>query len=121
MRKFAVTTFAVLYGILVLSISTERFNEWIAQEATGIRHFVSGQHFLSLSSTEKPKTSLRFKRSETYERYRRIVERPFVVESPQEGVGVSTVSTRQTPLRCFDYQAHWNDSPLSSRAPPFQI
>jgi hypothetical protein len=112
MRKFAVTTFAVLYGILVLSVTAERFNDWAAQEAPGHGHSVSGQHFPCFDKTEK---------SETHLRYKRIIERAFVVESPREGVGASTGSMRHSPLPCFEYQAAWNGTPISPRAPPFQI
>src|SRR5262245_29206569 len=112
MRRLAVTTFAVLYGIMVLAISAQRFNDWAAEEATGLRQLVSGQ----LSPV-----SIKADKAEAYSRYKRIVERPFVIESPRERVGVSTVSTRHTPLTCFEYQTNWNDSPVSSRPPPFQI
>jgi hypothetical protein len=111
MRKFAVTTFAVLYGILVLSVSAERFNDWVAQEAAGHRRFVSGQ-LPGFGKAEK---------SETYLRYRRIVERAFVVEPPREGAGVSLGSMRHVPTPRFEYQAAWNGPPLSSRGPPSQI
>src|ERR1043165_5482698 len=62
MRKFAVTTFAVLYGILVLFISAERFNDWVAQEAVGHSRFVSGQHCPGFGKAEKSETYLRSKR-----------------------------------------------------------
>ena len=112
MRKFALTAFAILYGVLVVSISTERFNEWAAQEAPGHSHFVAGQQFLSLGKAEK---------SQTYDRYRRIIERPFVVESPRECIEVSAGSVGPTPPPCFEYQAAWNGGTVSLRAPPFHI
>jgi hypothetical protein len=111
MRKFAVTAFAVLYGILVLSVSAERFNEWVAQEAHGRGHF-AGQHFLGLAKPEKP---------EPRPQYRRIVERAFVVESPRESAVVSVASVRHTPLLYFQYEAAWNGWTVSLRAPPFRI
>ena len=112
MKKFAVTTFAVLYGILVLTASLERFNEWIAQEAMGFGNFTSGQHFLYFTKAEK---------SETHLRYKKIVERHFVVGAPREAAGIPTDSTRQTSFPYFQSHAGWNDPPVSPRAPPLHI
>jgi len=112
MKKFAVTTFAVLYGILVLTASLERFNEWIAQEALGLNNFASDQHFLCLAKAEKSETRLQ---------YKKIVERLFVFEAPQEAAGIPTDSTRHTSLPYFQSQAGWDDPLVSSRAPPLQI
>jgi hypothetical protein len=112
MRKFAVTTFAVLYGILVLTVSFERFNEWVAQEAIGLGHFVSGQHCLYLAKAEK---------SETYLQYKKIVERPFAVEAPREAVGTPSGSILHISVPFSEFHGSWNGPPVSSRAPPFQI
>ena len=112
MRKFALTAFAILYGILVVSVSVERFTEWIAQEASGHTHFVAGQQGPSIGKEEK---------SQTYDRYRRIIERPFVVESPRESMEVSTSWVRHVPLPCFQYEAAWNGWTVSPRAPPSTI
>ena len=112
MRQFAITTFAVLYVLLVLTASLGRFNEWVAQEVKGLGHFVSGQHYLCVAKAEK---------SERHLQYKKIVEREFVIESPQEVVGIPTCSMRYIALPCFESQAAWNGPPVSSRAPPFQI
>src|SRR5262245_4136328 len=112
MRKFALTAFAILYGVLVVSISTERFNEWAAQEAPGHSHFVAGQQLPSIGKAEK---------SQTYDRYRRIVERPFVIESPLECIDVSVVPVVHTPPPCFENQTAWTGWTVSLRSPPFRI
>jgi hypothetical protein len=112
MRKFALTAFAILYGVLVVSVSVERFNEWVAQEASGRAHFVAGQQCPSIGKAEK---------SQTYDRYRRIIERPFVVESPRESMDVSIGWVLHVPLPCFQYEADWNGWPVSLRAPPSDI
>jgi len=112
MRKSAIACFAVLYSVLVLTASLERFNEWIAQEAQGFVHFVPGQHFLCLAKAGKSDTHLQSKK---------IVERPFVIEAPGEAAGIPTGSTRHISLPFFESHAAWNDPPISSRAPPFQI
>src|SRR5262245_8550938 len=113
MRKFAVTTFAVLYGILVLTVTFERFNEWVAQEAIGVGHFVSGQHVLYCAKAEKSETQLL--------QYKKIVERPFAVEAPREAVGTPTGSMRHVSLPFFESHGAWKVPPVSSRAPPLQI
>jgi hypothetical protein len=113
MKKSAITCFAVLYGILVFTASLERFNEWIAQEAVGLGHFVSSQHFLRIAKAEK---------SETYLQYKKIVERPFVVEAPREAVGIiPTGSMRHIALPFFESHACWNGQRVSLRAPPSQL
>jgi len=112
MRKFALTAFAILYGVLVVSVSVERFNEWATQEAPGHGHFAADQQFPSIGKAEN---------SQTYDRYRRIVERPFVIESPRECIDISVVSVRNTPPPCFEYQAGWNGWTVSLRSPPFHI
>ena len=111
-RRFAVTSFAVLYGILVLTASLERINEWIAQEAVGLR-FVSSQHFLPIAKAEK---------SEKYLQYKKIVERPFAFEAPREAVGIiPTGSMRHIALPSFESHACWNGQRVSLRAPPVQL
>jgi hypothetical protein len=112
MRKSAITCFAVLYGILVLTVSLERFNEWIAQEAVGLGNFASGQHSLCLTKAGKSETRLQ---------YRKIVERHFVVEAPREAAGIPIDSTRHTSLPYFQSHAGWADPPVFPRAPPLQI
>src|SRR5262249_19883996 len=113
MRKFAVTTFAILYGILVLTVSFERFNEWVAQESIGLGHFVSGQQSLHPAKAEKSDSHLL--------QYKKIVERPFAVEAPREGVGTPTGPMRHVSLPFFESHGAWNAPPVSPRAPPFQI
>jgi hypothetical protein len=109
MRKFAVTFFAVLYGMYIVSMSAERVSEWAAQ-APRHNHLAADPH----PSLDKPG------KSETPGN-KRILERPFVMESPLECVGMATDSSRHVPLPSFEYQAAWNRPTVSSRAPPFQI
>jgi len=110
MRRFAVTLFAVLYGMYIVSMSAERVSEWAAQEARHT-HSSADHHLPSLGKAEKSETPGN----------KRIIERPFVVESPLEWVGMTTDSRRHAPLPRFQYQAAWNRPTVSSRAPPFQI
>jgi hypothetical protein len=110
MRRLAVTTFAILYGLLVISAAAERFSEWVAQEAPAQSHFAVGQHFSSFLKADKSDPV----------RSKRILGRPFVLESPLEGVGVAIVAIRHVPLPSFEYEAAWDNPTVSPRAPPFQ-
>ena len=112
MRKFAVATFAVLYGIMVVSAAVERTNDWAAREAPVFGHFVSSPHFPCFGKIDK---------AETHLRYQKIVERGFVVESPRKGVGAPTFSIRHTLRTCSEYQATRTAHTDSPRAPPFEI
>ncbi len=108
MRKFAVTAFAILYGVLITSAAAERFNDW----AAGLGHSVPGPHSACSGKAGKP---------ETHPGLKRIVQREFVVESPREGVEVPTCSQRHTLMASSEDHAAWTGQPFSSRAPPFQI
>src|SRR5438128_3658307 len=112
MRKFAVTAFAVLYGLLITSASAERFNDWVTRELPGLGHSVPGSHSACSGKTGKP---------ETHPGLKRIVQREFVVESPREGVEVPICSQRHTLMAFSKDHATWTGQPFSSRAPPFQI
>src|SRR5438094_20370 len=114
MRKFAVTAFAVLYGVLITSASAERFNDWVAREAPGLGHSVPGPHSACSNKTGKSET-------ETHPGLKRIIQREFVVESPREGAAAPTCSRRHTPLASPKDHVTWTGQPFSSRAPPFQI
>jgi len=112
MRKFAVTSFALLYGILIVSASAERSNEWAARLAPLLHHSVFGRHLPCFGKMEK---------SETHQWQTKIVEPGFVVESPREAVAVPTCSGRHPVPSYCDYDATWTGQPFSPRGPPRQI
>jgi hypothetical protein len=114
MKRFAVTAFAVLYGVLITSASAERFNDWITREAPelGLGHSVPSPHSACSGKAGKP---------ETHPGLKRIVQREFVVESPREGVEAPTCSQRHTLLASSKDHVTWTGQPFSSRAPPFQV
>jgi len=114
MRKFAVTAFAVLYGVLITSASAERFNDWVTREAPGLGlgHSVPGPHSACSGKAGKP---------ETHPGLKRIIQREFVVESPRETAGVPTCSQGHTLPASSKDHATRTGQPFSSRAPPFQI
>jgi hypothetical protein len=108
-KKLAVTGFAVLYGALIMSASLERANDWLARLAP---HSASRQHSPSLGKTEKTETHLWQKK---------IVERAFVVESPQETVVVPIQSGSSPLLSSSDRYSAWTGQLFTNRAPPSQI
>jgi hypothetical protein len=112
MKKFAIATFAVLYPILVLSVSAERSSDWAAREAAALAQPCSGQHSPGFSMLDK---------SEKYLSQTRLLEPEFVVELPREAVAVPTPSGPYTLPSSFEYYATWSSPPFSSRAPPPQI
>jgi hypothetical protein len=112
MKKFAITTFAVLYALLILLVSAERSNDWAAREGAALAHPRCGQHSPDLNKTEK---------SETYLSQTKIVEPEFVVELPREAVAVPTDFRRHILLSSFEYYETQSGRPFSSRAPPSRI
>jgi hypothetical protein len=113
MRRFAVTAFAVLYGVLILSASVIRSNDWLAREAPAFGHPASGHSSPSFAKVGK---------SDTYLPQKRIVERGFAVESPLEQVGVyPTCSMSHIPPLSVERPGAWLGEAASSRPPPFLI
>jgi hypothetical protein len=112
MKKFAITTFAVLYALLILSVSAERSSDWAAREAAALAHPRCDQHSPGLNKTEKP---------ETYLSQTKIVEPEFVVELPREAVAVPTDTGRHTLLSSSEDYATPSGQSFSSRAPPPRI
>jgi hypothetical protein len=112
MKKFAITTFALLYALLIVSVSAERSNEWAAREAAALTHPGSGQNSPGFSKPQK---------SDAYLSQTKLVEPEFVVELPREAVAASAPSARYTLPSFFEYHSIWSDPPFSSRAPPPHI
>jgi hypothetical protein len=108
MRKFAVTAFAILYGVLILSASSERSNDWVARQVSALSHCVSGLHPIAFTQIDKSDTHLPQKKR---------VERAFVVESPRE-IEIQVSSARYTLLRSSEYRIRSTSRTLSPRAPP---
>jgi hypothetical protein len=112
MKKLVVTAFAVLYGAFIISASIERTNDWAARVAPQLGQSASHQHSPGVGKAEKTETHLWQKK---------ILERPFVVESPQEAVGVPIDSGCSILLSSAEYHASWSGQLFLTRAPPTQI
>jgi hypothetical protein len=113
MRRFAVTALAVLYGIVILSTSVIRSNEWLAREAPAFGHPASGHSSPSFAKVGK---------SDTYLPQKKIVERAFAAESPLEQVGMCpTCMMSPVPPSSIESPTVWRGDAESSRPPPFFI
>lgn len=53
MKKFLITTFALLYAALILSASVERYNTWIDRVADAIDHPSSGETHPGFGNVQK--------------------------------------------------------------------
>ena len=113
MKTFAVTAFAVLYGVLMLSTAVIRSNDWLAREAPFFSHPASEHSSSSFAKVGKADTHLPQKK---------IVEREFAVESPLEQVGICPTHTMSdVPLSSAECSTAWLGEAASSRPPPFLI
>jgi len=112
MRKFAVTLFAVLYAMSIVSTSAERFSEWVVREGALLAHSISGNHASDSGEIDK---------SETVAKQKRIVEPEYVVEPPREAVVVPIHAARLVVVASTQYRPTWAGQSSPSRAPPFQI
>src|SRR4051794_14255154 len=99
MKKFAITAFAMFYGILILSVSTQRSNEWALREAAVLTHASAAQHHQGFTKTEKSDTHL----SQT-----KLVETECVVELPRNEAAGPALSGRYTQLSSSEYHATWS-------------
>src|SRR5437763_16026588 len=109
MKKFAITAFAVFYGILILSVSAQRSNEWALREAAVLKHASSAQHSHGFAKTEKSETHL----SQT-----KLVETEYVIELPRKVDAGPTPSAQYILLSSSEYHAASGGQSPSSRAPP---
>src|SRR5580704_9014845 len=109
MRKLAITIFAVLYVVLVITVSVERTNDWAVRQTEAGAHPCLDQHTDGFSKAEKTETHL-------YQT--KLVESYFVVESPREAAAVSLYCERYTPLSPDEDLAAQSGQQVPSRAPP---
>jgi len=109
MRRFAITTFAVLYAVWILSASAERTGDWAAREAAALSHQDSSYPVPSGGQVDK---------FEPRDLRTKILEPEFVVESPREAIVMTMRAERYIPLSLFVHCARWSGRPFASRAPP---
>jgi hypothetical protein len=106
MRRFVITTFTILYAMLMFSVSADR----TFQEVDGLAHLAFAHHFHGFGKTEK---------SEPHLPQTRLVETQYVVEVPREAPADADSSERFTPPLSFEYRTAPDGQPFSSRPPPF--
>ena len=109
MRRFAITSLAVLYAVWILSASAERTSDWAAHEAAALSH---------QNSSHPVPVGKQLEKFEPRDLRTKILEPEFVVESPREAIAMTIHAERHIPLSLFGYCARWSGRPFASRAPP---
>jgi hypothetical protein len=109
MKKFGITTFAVLYALMVIAVTVERSSDWAVREADTLAQPCCGPPSSDSGRMEAVEVHLSQKKR---------VETEFAIELPREAVLLSNHSGRYTPVPSFEYQFSQSDRPSLSRSPP---
>jgi hypothetical protein len=112
MKKFAITTFVLLYTGLIFWLPAERTDAWVSHLVSASTNTDSSRHSHGFGKTEK---------SDAHVSQTKLVETEFVVESPRKAIAAPVHSELFVWLTSFPYQSKPICSPLSSRAPPVLI
>ena len=99
MRKFAVTTFAILYLMMAMTLSAQH----------SLSHHASGRNSHHLGKAERTDSLL-------YEK--KLLEKQLVAEAPGEAAAPPVRSDQHVALVAAEYQPETSTRPSSSRAPP---
>ena len=100
MRKLAVTTFAVLYALMAISLSAQH----------SLSHHPAGHTSHHLGKAERTDSLL-------YEK--KLLEKELVVDGPGKVATDPLPSGRHTVLVAYEYRPVPHRQPSLSRAPPF--
>jgi len=109
MRKIAITALAVLYAVLILSVSAKRSNDWVVRQADAMSSRICGSEAPVMSKTIDADTRLRQKKR---------VEGEFVVEAPQEAVLIPIQNGQYVLISSFPIHSAPSAERFLSRAPP---
>jgi hypothetical protein len=99
MRRFAITAFALLYVVAVVSLTAERNSDWAVRQRT-VDHLA------------------KFQKADTHVSQTKILESHFVVEAPHEVEGISIHSERLLLVQPTDRKLTRTAQLLPPRAPP---
>jgi hypothetical protein len=99
MRKFAVTTFAILYLLMAVTLSAQH----------SLSHHSAGRNSHHLGKAERTDSLL-------YEK--KLLEKQLVAEVPGEAAAPCLKSDRHVAVVAAEYQPALSTRPSSSRAPP---
>jgi hypothetical protein len=111
-KQFGITTFAVLYALLIAGATVEHSNAWAIRQAATIAHSGDSEHSPGISKTVQ---------SETYLSHKKRVESEFAVELPREAVLVPVEAGRHIPLPITEYHGNRSGQPFLSRSPPVHV
>ena len=109
MRKFAITALAVLYAVLIMSVSAKRSNDWVVRQADVFSKSADGSNSPVMSKAVDVDARLRQKKR---------VEGEFVVEAPRNAVLIPIQSGPYLSFSSFSIHSSPKDQRFSSRAPP---
>jgi hypothetical protein len=102
MRKFAVTTFAVLYLLMAVSLSAQH----------SLSHHSAGRNSHHLGKAERTDSLL-------YEK--KLLEKQLVADAPGEAAALPLKSDQYVALVAAEYQPAPSTRPSPSRAPPILL
>jgi len=109
MRKFAITSLAVLYAVLILSVSAKRSSDWVERQADTLSTSSCGSNSPVMTKAVDADTRLRQKKR---------VEGEFVVEAPREAVLIPILNGQYLPFASFQILSPSSGQRFLSRAPP---
>jgi len=109
MRKIAITALAVLYAVLILSVSAKRSNDWAVRQADTLSATTSGSNSPVMSKAVDVDTRLRQKKR---------VEGEFVVEAPRAAALIPIQSGQYILFSSSRIHSSPSGRRFSSRAPP---
>jgi hypothetical protein len=109
MRKIAITALAVLYAVLILSVSAKRSNDWAVRQADVLAKSTYGSDSPVMSKAVDADSRLRQKKR---------VEGEFVIEAPRDAVLIPIQSGQYIPFSSFRVHSSASGQHFLSRAPP---
>jgi hypothetical protein len=102
MRKFAVTTFAVLYLLMAVTLSAQH----------SLSHHSAGRNSHHLGKAERTDSLL-------YEK--KLLEKHLVADAPGEAIAPPLISDRHVAVVAAEYQPAPSTRPSPSRGPPILL
>jgi len=109
MKKFAVTGFAALYAVLVVSVTTERARVWASRQTPTLS-----------DQTGQESRSFKFKASDCHTSRTKLYETEFADQRPRESAS-GLESEAHALLWAFEPKAALDGRSTPTRSPPFTL
>jgi len=113
MRKLTVSTFAILYAVLVVAGSAGRSLSWARKEADTLSERVFHHH--------RARPFPKIDRADSHLLQTKLTETEYIVECPKKLSDVPTLAERDRVGRVSEMPLWRSSQPDSSRAPPSLI